>query len=435
MFLASLFLAAFARSLASPVPVTVSDSGIPSPICIIAAAATASQCDPTRIRTIFDILPKRFEGEGDVDKGYDDAICTGRPRNDTHVGDSAEDHGAEDCNRGWTRTHGFFVQMGGLVQLQPNSGYRVICDLSGLEGVQLPRIPEKEIKDHGKGDLLAKAIVVLQTTWFVAQCIARRVAGLVLTEIELVTLAFATLNVITYGLWWDKPLNIEYPIYFDEKGNRIDGPEEVKSESEGVWSWFRNVWGNMDGYSLLEGGNEFHRQGVMKTIWKKGIEAPFLAAFSPLWNMMTDEGDNRATSVHPFYAAEMNGDTHGFAIIYGAAIGVLFGGLHLIGWEFEFPTRTELWLWRASSLVLTVTPLVLAIAVAFELLSGKTGSHALDQFCGFGAQAFLYLTIILGPPLYFGARIVILFLAFFTLRDLPDSAYQNVRWTDYIPHI
>ncbi|KAF8641422.1 hypothetical protein AX16_009980 [Volvariella volvacea WC 439] len=193
-------------------------------------------------------------------------------------------------DRGWTRTHGFFVQMGGLVRVRDNSTYDILPErVRGgrkmINQYKIPRISEREIKDHGKGDLLAKAIVVIQATWFVAQCIARHVKGLVVTEIELVTLAFATLNVITYGLWWDKPLNVEYPLYFDEEGRRVDGLEEKNVES-----WHREAWGNMKGYFLAWGGSS-RWHGVVNTIWEKGIKALFLAIFDPLMDMMI-EGDD-----------------------------------------------------------------------------------------------------------------------------------------------
>jgi hypothetical protein len=34
-------------------------------------------------------------------------------------------------------------------------------------------ITEKEIKDRSKGDILSKGFAILQTGWFVLQCIAR----------------------------------------------------------------------------------------------------------------------------------------------------------------------------------------------------------------------------------------------------------------------
>lgn len=70
----------------------------------------------------------------------------------------------------------------------------------------LPR--EEDIKDKGKGDGLSKALVVGQTLWFIAQCLSRWQQGLVVTELELVTLAFAALNGAIYFLWWDKPLDV-----------------------------------------------------------------------------------------------------------------------------------------------------------------------------------------------------------------------------------
>jgi len=43
----------------------------------------------------------------------------------------------------------------------------------------------------------------------VIQCIARGVQGLPITELELITVAFAVLNFVIYLLWWEKPLNVQ----------------------------------------------------------------------------------------------------------------------------------------------------------------------------------------------------------------------------------
>ena len=71
---------------------------------------------------------------------------------------------------------------------------------------------EKDIHDKSKGDSFSKGFAVLQTTWFVSKCIARGVAGLVVTELELATLAFAVLNGILYFLWRNKPLEVFCPV-------------------------------------------------------------------------------------------------------------------------------------------------------------------------------------------------------------------------------
>lgn len=70
----------------------------------------------------------------------------------------------------------------------------------------------EEIEDKSKGDGLSKALVVAQTGWFIAQCISRWATGLAVTELELVTLAFAALNGVIYFLWWNKPLDVRYAV-------------------------------------------------------------------------------------------------------------------------------------------------------------------------------------------------------------------------------
>ncbi|KAG2017577.1 hypothetical protein CC2G_007078 [Coprinopsis cinerea AmutBmut pab1-1] len=70
----------------------------------------------------------------------------------------------------------------------------------------------QESEDRSKGDALAKGFVLLQTSWFVVECLARHVQRLSITEIELVTLAYAVLNSVLYFFWWDKPLDVQCPI-------------------------------------------------------------------------------------------------------------------------------------------------------------------------------------------------------------------------------
>jgi len=81
-----------------------------------------------------------------------------------------------------------------------------------LNWVKLPTISEDEIKDKSKADFLTKSIAVLQTLWFVVQCIARLAQKLALTGLELVTMAFVVLNVALYWAWRDKPLDVQCPV-------------------------------------------------------------------------------------------------------------------------------------------------------------------------------------------------------------------------------
>ncbi|KAF8659469.1 hypothetical protein AX16_001836 [Volvariella volvacea WC 439] len=475
MFLAGMFLTAFARALASPVPVAVPASPIPSPLCVVTAALSAGACDPNRKRTIFDILysclgviflctyisihhniPDQNDSWGK--KTWlkiqtmlyavvaPEIVIMWALRQRIMAGSIAE-WGKE---RKWTRTHGFFVQMGGLmIEVEKGKKYEVVyCDYNGtaiIKGLKsytnrsienLPAIRKKEIQDRGKGDILAKTIVILQTLWFVAQCIARRVENLVLTELELVTLAFAALNVVTYILWWDKPLNIEYPIYLDEEGNRVDGPEEREEATwyEKFWKVATGNWSQADRgeeeIALLRGGEESIREDLgVKMLWKR-IKNPLAIVFEPLLKMTNAETIGKRTSVPSFYAASLTTNQHQIAYFSASVIGIIFGGIHLIGWNFSFLTATELWLWRASSLVLTVIPSI--IAISWPLHVNWWDVEGDDPFID---RVLWFVLARIGTPLYIAARVIILFLAFFSLRDLPDSAYSNIKWSNFIPHI
>jgi len=85
-----------------------------------------------------------------------------------------------------------------------------------------PRISKAEILDKSKGDAVSKGVVILQTGWFVMQCIARGVQGLPITELELVTVAFAALSFVIYLLWWEKPLNVQRGVRVYKKRNTVE---------------------------------------------------------------------------------------------------------------------------------------------------------------------------------------------------------------------
>ncbi|KAF8642451.1 hypothetical protein AX16_009487 [Volvariella volvacea WC 439] len=212
------------------------------------------------------------------------------------------------------------------------------------------------------------------------------------------------------------------------EGKRIDGPEENESNR----AWYKVAWGREKGYSRLGDEDTLHEWGIKHIFWEKGLKALFRAVFTPLMDMTGEQGErNKKTSVHPFYAAVMSTSDQDLGICCGSMIGVLFGGVHLIGWDFRFPTLTELWLWRASSLVLVTIPVFFVVASIGSYAEEKSTSNLPYVI----RRVFSMPALTVAPPLYLAARVIILFQAFFALRDLPESAYENVKWTEFIPHI
>jgi len=124
----------------------------------------------------------------------------------------------------WTLAHGHLLGMGGFTLIDPdlrtanpkdqNAQVLTIDRFEGLiSGVcDFNLLAETDIQDRSKGDVLFKLIAILQTSWFIIQCIARHQQHLALTELELVTLALASLNAVTFAIWWHKPLGVQEPV-------------------------------------------------------------------------------------------------------------------------------------------------------------------------------------------------------------------------------
>ncbi|KAF8646096.1 hypothetical protein AX16_007383 [Volvariella volvacea WC 439] len=296
---------------------------------------------------------------------------------------------------GWTMTHGFFMIMGGLMR-EDEGAYKVVTidedgdvEVGGVwkkEGIIFPTISEEEIQDKAKGDFLSKLVVIIQTSWFVVQCIARHAQGLVITELELVTLAFATLNVITYFLWWSKPLNAGYPIYFKKDGSRTSGPMKIAKDNLGV--------SDRGGYSKENPGRYGAGISDRGTPDMAVQETIFRNVFSLMRDVRGYPGQRFA---------------------------------------FLFPTVIERDMWRVSSIIVTVEPALIAGDVFLNWVNDEHPRfETLIVFIGVPIE---FLAVFIGPILYIAARVVLLVLSLFSLRDLPPSAHQNVQWSDYIPHI
>jgi hypothetical protein len=290
---------------------------------------------------------------------------------------------------------------GGVVRHSINPGKFVrILEMADVRNHELDTIiTEGDIKDRGKSDGIAKAIVLLQTLWFVAQCIARRFQHLPLTELEIVTLAYAMMNSFTYFFWWDKPRDVGSPIRVYEKVTTSYMPAKFSS---GLWGVFERVVayiiGNQDEYALLS----------------KERKVPIF------WSSMYGEGR---------FAREFEEDPAITRALLGPSIlGMAFGAIHFIAWWHEFPSRAEFVLWRISCIALVAVPLFPAIFCS--ILASKV--HSWLVFMIAIIAGFL---LSLSAWLYIAARVATMVIAFTALRSLPSEAFLVVEWTTFIPHL
>jgi hypothetical protein len=251
---------------------------------------------------------------------------------------------------------------------------------------------ETELKDKGKADVLAKVIALIQTLWFVAQCIARGVRHLPLTEIEVVTLAYTTVNLFIYYFWWNKPKDVECPVrvYKTLKA----GPVESRGKEEWIGGALRIF--DMSMAYIAGAQDNFLRLS-------EEIQVPMF------WSGNAKEIGSRA-------------------MLSASIIGIAFGATHFIAWNSEFPSRIELILWRISCIAMTVDLLLLAAFCGmFVTKLPEILKERLINVVAFPAP--------LTALLYLFSRIATLVIAFTTLRALPSGAFETVDWTTFIPHL
>ncbi|TAQ90572.1 hypothetical protein B7494_g1095 [Chlorociboria aeruginascens] len=68
-----------------------------------------------------------------------------------------------------------------------------------------------DIQDKSKADVLAKSLACLQILWVIVQALERKIADYPITLLELHTIAHIICALIMYGMWIQKPLNIQEP--------------------------------------------------------------------------------------------------------------------------------------------------------------------------------------------------------------------------------
>lgn len=83
----------------------------------------------------------------------------------------------------------------------------------------VPEISKIEIENRSKSDKFTKGLALLQSLWLAASLITRAVQNLAVTQLEVVTIAFAVCTIITYGFCWYKPQDVQTPKYIEKFDN------------------------------------------------------------------------------------------------------------------------------------------------------------------------------------------------------------------------
>ncbi|EIN12215.1 hypothetical protein PUNSTDRAFT_130485 [Punctularia strigosozonata HHB-11173 SS5] len=128
----------------------------------------------------------------------------------------------------FTMVHAFYASMGGYVfdfSLEPSDERSIlpagrtrmaltpqgVCFMMQHDPDLIPDLSEISITDRTKASSLSKALLIAQVAWFCANCLSRIVQHLPLSLLEVSTVAHGLCTLITYLLWWSKPLNVSEP--------------------------------------------------------------------------------------------------------------------------------------------------------------------------------------------------------------------------------
>jgi len=320
--------------------------------------------------------------------------------------------------------------MGGFIEYEGNQPIRVLLP-DKLESYSLtgngdfPRISKAEIEDKSKGDVILKAIVILQTGWFVAQCTARGVQRLPITELELATVAFAALNFVIYLLWWDKPQNVGRGVRVYRKRRTEELVDDGNVEATvGFWGALRDPLSNLPA-AIVRGPMT---DPFKDSLWV--IRVLIWPLYKPA-NILIPDGESEAVEikrVDTFYPSNWV-TSKKFAIFLVGAITVAFGAIHCIGFSFKFPSYIERTLWRVASLTITGVPIMILILFGFaNILSMLRFPSRFIETCTVNSLDLLLF-------LYMLCRLVLLVLPFLCLRSPPPAAFHVVHWASFIPHI
>lgn len=286
-------------------------------------------------------------------------------------------------NVAWTVTHAFFVIMGGFHYYSDGEPLHPLHPFDVVNLVQhgaLVPPTSNELNDKSKSDALSKGVAIIQTLWFVTQCIARRIEHLPITNLELMTLAYTVIIVAMYAAWWHKPLNIGCPV-------RIPGTAELISRRrQSFWpQFFKFAIGDQDNGVVLS------EEDSVPTFWAGG----------------SDIG-------HDVYIAD----------VIALTVAMAFGAVHCTAWSYTFPSPIEQLMWRVSAISIVAVPVIMGLSLLAFVYLYKVVT--------------VFVLVAVSAPcaiIYIAARLVLLFLSFTILRSLPFAAYQTVEWTTFIPHI
>ncbi|KAK1750401.1 hypothetical protein QBC47DRAFT_394004 [Echria macrotheca] len=262
---------------------------------------------------------------------------------------------------------------------------------------RLPSLTIDDITDRSKGDLFVKASALLQVTWLVVELLVRAVLHKPSSPLEIMTLSFAACAFVMYLLLIKHPKDVTTPIYLDMGKSASPDQIQMMARVRPIEFWFS------PSVRLSAPNNVVH----------------------PSWNQKMY--DNKL-----FESMNFSYEERPLMAFIGVVSSLVVGGLHLLAWNSQFPTRTEAILWKVSSLLTAGVPLIMnMVHWLYFAVKTRGGAWKPNEF-PIGPRIFtLYMT---GSMLLIMSRLFLIVEAFRSLYYLSPETFLST-WAVGIPHV
>jgi hypothetical protein len=330
----------------------------------------------------------------------------------------------------WSLRHAFFADMGGFVLDAPDYlpfpvDAHQIHYLVANNFIAFPTIDKEAIWDKNKADGFARVLTSVQVVWFALQCLGRAIQHISMSTFELSTLAFVLCTFPTFFWWRHKPLDVAtaIPILLKDQVRITD--------------------------ILLSAGNSANKpfkftplDFVNPPSLPFNFLCPIMWALQLLFDLGADPKHGPITSFRN--SARMA--PREMRVVDFVVIGIItltYISVHLIGWNFVFPTTVERNLWRSATLILSgsaVSYMLLFLLLtwqlpAFRRLFGVSRANTAVEVFDLLPWWLQYLVAASWVGSYGTARLYLIVEAFISLRALPLAAYETVNWSNFLPHL
>ena len=283
-------------------------------------------------------------------------------------------------------------------------------------------ITEDYILDQAASSSLSKALLIVQVAWFCTNCASRLFQHLPLSLLEVSTAAHAFCTLITYFVWWSKPLNVATPTLLRERGAREVYALLKCSEDEydkALEMAQKRAVGDSSALPGTDGSEKIVlAANAMQHLLPTPKRPPLNSGFKSHSHIL----------LPGHYAVSSIAEGPVSMVTTMAMCPILYGLVHFLAWNDHFPTPLERLPWRASSFVVTCSGLVgITMLVSLMLLDSLLSVIKLDLL-------IIFISIFVIPTAHVLASGFLIAESFRQLPFLDPAAYQLTSWSNYWPH-